>query len=337
MIYLDNCATTKLSEKVKQNIVDNLNTFGNPSSSYNLGLQSARIIQESREIIAQCINCDPQEIYFTSGASESNTWALQEPFWCNDYEHHSITNNSHRVQTKDKAEIITYMMVNNEVGFINDIKLLREKYQDFKFHCDATQAIGNVKIDVKDLSIDTMAFSGHKFHAPKGIGVLYVKGGKIKPLIYGGKQENGVRGGTENILGISAIGVAIKDACENIDKKSEHCKTLKDRLVYNLNKSGIDYIINGQNLNTINSTLSISIKNIESEPILLQLDMKNIYISSGSACNSGSLEPSETLRWLNIPKEYINGTLRVSFDLDNTIDEIDVFSKELSKIVNRIS
>ena len=141
----------------------------------------------------------------------------------------------------------------------------------------------------------------------------------------------------EIVYGMTSMGVAMKDACENIDKKSEHCKTLKDRLIYNLNKSGIDYIINGQNLNTINSTLSISIKNIESEPILLQLDMKNIYISSGSACNSGSLEPSETLRWLNIPKEYINGTLRVSFDLDNTIDEIDVFSKELSKIINRIS
>lgn len=337
MIYLDNCATTKLSDNVKQNILNNLNTFGNPSSSYNLGLQSARIIQESREIIAQCINCSPQEIFFTSGASESNTWALQESFWCNDYEHHSITNNKNRVTDISQSQIISYMLVNNEVGFINDIKSLRQKYQDFKFHCDATQAIGNVKIDVKDLSIDTMSFSGHKFHAPKGIGVLYVKGGQIKPLIYGGKQEKGVRGGTENILGISAIGVAIKEAFDNIDKKSAHCNLLKDRLVYNLNNMGIDYIINGQNLNTINSTLNISIKNIESEPILLQLDMKDIYISSGSACNSGSLEPSETLKWLNIPKEYINGTLRVSFDLDNTVEEIDVFSNELIKIVNRMS
>lgn len=337
MIYLDNCATTKLSDNVKQNILNNLNTFGNPSSSYNLGLQSARIIQESREIIAQYINCDPQEIYFTSGASESNTWALQESFWCNDYEHHSITNNKNRVTDISQAQIISYMLVNNEVGFINDIKSLRQQYKDYKFHCDATQAIGNIKVDVQDLNIDTLSFSGHKFHAPKGIGVLYVKGGQIKPLIYGGKQEKGVRGGTENILGISAIGVAIKEAYDNIELKNKHCKVLKDRMVYNLTNMGIDYIINGQDLNTINSTLSISVKSVESEPILLQLDMKDIYISSGSACNSGSLEPSETLKWLNIPSDYINGTLRISFDLDNTIDEIDRFSNELIKIVNRMS
>ena len=336
MIYLDNCATTKLSESVKLNIIDNLNTFGNPSSNYMLGLQSKKIIQQSREIIAQCINCSPQEIFFTSGASESNTWALQQPFWCMDYEHHSITNNKNRVTDISQAQIISYMLVNNEVGFINDIKSLRQKYKDYKFHCDATQAIGNIKVDVQALNIDTLSFSGHKFHTPKGIGVLYVKGGNIQPLIYGGKQEYGLRGGTENILGISAIGIAIKESYDNIELKNKHCKVLKDRMVYNLNNMGIDYIINGQNLNTINSTLSISVKNIESEPILLQLDMKDIYISSGSACNSGSLEPSETLKWLNIPKEYINGTLRVSFDLDNTIDEIDIFCSELNKIVKRM-
>ena len=184
----------------------------------------------------------------------------------------------------------------------------------------------------------TITFNAEKREkAGKGAARACRREGRIPAVIYGGKQEKGVRGGTENILGISAIGVAMKDACENIDKKSEHCKILKDRLVYNLNQSGIDYIINGQDLNTINSTLNISIKDIESEPILLQMDMKDIYISSGSACNSGSLEPSETLKWLNIPKEYINGTLRVSFDLDNTVEEIDMFSNELIKIVNRMS
>lgn len=336
MIYLDNCATTKLSEKVKQNIVDNLNTFGNPSSSYNLGLQSARIIQESREIIAQCINCSPQEIFFTSGASESNTWALQKSFWCNDYEHHSILNNKNRVYDLKKSKIVSYMMVNNEVGFINDIKTIRKEFKDYQFHCDATQAIGNTQIDVRDLDIDTMSFSGHKFHAPKGIGVLYVKNGiKINPLIYGGKQELGIRGGTENLIGIFAIGVAIECACENIELKTKHCGVLKNRIVSNLKNKNLDFMINGEN--TINSILNISFSGFESESLLLQLELKDIYVSSGSACNSGSLNPSETLKFLNVPSEYINGTIRISFDLENTVEEVDIFCNELIKIIERIN
>ena len=335
LIYLDNCSTTKLSEKVKQNIVENLDLFANPSSMYDIGINSKKIINDSRRIIADCINCKPNEIYFTSGASESNSWALQENFYCEDYEHHSILNNKKRVKDLLDAKIVSYMLVNNEVGFINDIKSIRKEYKNHQFHCDATQAIGNIKVDVKDLNVDTMSFSGHKFHAPKGIGVLYIKNGiKLKPLIYGGKQEFKIRGGTENIIGISAIGVAIEESIKNLKNKQDKCKVLKNKIVENLKNYNIDYVINGKN--TINSILNISIKNIESEAMLLNLYNKEIYLSGGSACNSGSLEPSETLTYLNCPKEYINGVLRISLDYDNTIEEINYFCKELNIIINRL-
>jgi cysteine desulfurase len=337
MIYLDNCATTKLSDNVKQNILNNLNTFGNPSSSYNLGLQSARIIQESREIIAQCINCDPQEIYFTSGASESNTWAFSqfdEVYLPNPIEHHSILNNPRIVDRYNDKCLVSEMWVNNEIGLIQDVKSLKDKYNGAIVHTDATQAIGNIDVKVDD-NIDMMSFSGHKLHAPKGIGVLYSKM-SMKPLIYGGKQEKGVRGGTENVIGISALGVAIKDAYDNLELKQTHCKKLKQHMIDKLRSYNIDFIENAENMKTIDSCLSLSFHNIESEPMLIQLGLKDIYCSSGSACNSGSLEPSETLKWLNIPKDYINGTLRFSFDLDNTIEEIDFVCDEINKIVNRM-
>jgi Cysteine sulfinate desulfinase/cysteine desulfurase and related enzymes len=204
MYYLDNSATTKLSENVKNDIISNLENFGNPSSIYDIGFKTQDIIQKARENVAKCINADVNEIYFTSGASESNTWSLQQPFWCEDYEHHSITNNPLRTKDIYKAKIIEQMYVNNEIGFINDIKGCREYYKNWQFHCDATQAMSCIKIDVKDLGVDTLSFSGHKINAPKGVGVLYIRNGiKLKPLIYGGKQEKGIRGGTENVLGIS--------------------------------------------------------------------------------------------------------------------------------------
>lgn len=161
-------------------------------------------------------------------------------------------------------------------------------------------------------------------------------GVKLKPLIYGGKQEKGLRGGTENVLGISALGVAIVDAYNNIELKEKHCGELKQHMIQKLKSYGIDFIINGENMNTVNSVLNVSFKNVESEPILIQLGMKDICCSSGSACNSGSLEPSETLQWLKVPKEYINGTLRFSFSLDNTIEEINYVCEELNKIIKRM-
>lgn len=342
MIYLDHCATTKLSENVKNDILNNLDNFGNPSSIYSIGFKAKEIIENSRKKIAECINCRPSEIYFTSGASEANSWALQSPFFCLPYEHHSILNNHNSIVNNYKYYhyyhqqfFSTNMLVNNEVGFINNLKEFRKKYPTHYFHTDATQAIGNIDVDIQKLNVDTLSFSGHKFHAPKGIGVLYINSKSIlypEPIIYGGKQENGLRGGTENILGISAMGVAIEDAFNNISRKQKHCKMLKERLINNLNNAKLDYIINTPE-NSIDSILSISFRGIDSQVILTYLDTQGICISNGSACNSGTTEISETLQWLKVPQEYVYGTLRVSFDLENTIEEIDVFSDKLIDFV----
>lgn len=339
MIYFDNAATTPLSENVKNDIKNNLDNFGNPSSIYSIGFKSKEIIENARKKVAECINCKPTEVFFTSGASESNTWALQDLFWCNPFEHHSILNNPNKVYKTRDAYIITCMLVNNELGidFTDYLAELRQNSSK-QIHCDATQAIGTLDVDVQKLGVDTMSFSGHKFHAPKGTGVLYIKEGiELPRTIYGGKQESGLRGGTENILGISALGVAIQDAYNNLEKKNQHCKHLKNVFLNKLKHYwSLDYEINATEYDTVPNIISFSLKDIESEPILTQLDLENIYVSSGSACNTGTLEPSKTLKWYGIPEDYINGTIRVSFDLENTEEEIDIFLHKLAEIVKRV-
>lgn len=339
MIYFDNAATTPLSKVVKNNIKENLDLFGNPSSIYSIGYKSKEIIENSRKTIAECLNCKPSEIYFTSGGSESNSWALQDKFYCHDYEHHSILNNPNRQKEKNHNYIYAQMLVNNETGtiFTGDIKMAT-MMRNNRVHCDATQAIGNIDVNVKKLGVDTLSFSGHKIHAPKGVGVLYIREGIKRPsIIYGGKQERGIRGGTENILGISALGVAVRESYDVLSYKRSHCSLLKDHLIERLNELGIDYIINGESgiYSTIPSIVSLSIKGVESEAVLMQLDLDDIYVSAGSACTAGDLEPSATLKYFNVPDDYIGGTIRLSFDISNTCDEIDIFCEKLAKIVKK--
>lgn len=340
MIYLDNSATTILSNGVKQDIIANLENFGNPSSLYEIGNKTKQRIEEVRDIVAKCINADRKYIYFTSGASESNTWIMSQfdkIYLPNPIEHHSILNNPRIIINQYTEDcLVSQMYVNNEIGLISDISSLKGKYPKSYIHSDCTQAIGNIDIDVQRMNVDSISFSGHKIHVPKGVGVLYSKI-PMKPLIYGGKQERGVRGGTENFIGISALGIAMKEATENIKLKQNHCKVLKQRMIDNLRSKQIDFIVNAQNMNTVNNILSLSFRDISGETMLIMLDQKEIYCSSGSACSSGQLEPSETLKWLNIPKEYINGTLRFSFDLSNTIEEIDIVCNEIKKIIDRIN
>ena len=335
MIYLDNAATTPLSKSVKECITETIEQYGNPSSLYDFGRDANRIIQESREKVAKAINCLPEEVYFTSGASESNTWSLAQAdrCICSSVEHHSILNNPKTNKTFGTT-LFSNMLVNNETGEIYDVKSKFENVEGLT-HTDATQAIGNIRVDVKELGVDMMSFSGHKFHAPKGIGCLYVRNGiHLKPLIYGGKQEKGVRGGTENTLGISAIGVAIEEAVEKIEKKYEHCKILKDTLLDSLSRNHLDYIINGNN--TIPSTVSVSFRGVENEAIGLWLNGYGICVSSGSACNSGSAEPSHVLKAIGCPEEYINGTIRFSFSLENTVEEVKFAGDKVAEIVNKV-
>ena len=339
MIYLDNSATTVLSDNVKQDIITNLENFGNPSSLYEIGLKTKRRIEEVREIIAKCIGGEKKYVYFTSGASESNTWIMSQfdkVYLPNPIEHHSILNNPKVTNKYEPNCLVSQMYVNNEIGLISDIQLLKKKYPNSYIHSDCTQALGNIDINVQNMNVDSISFSGHKIHAPKGVGVLYSKI-PMKPLIYGGKQERGARGGTENFIGISALGIAMKEATENIKLKQNHCKVLKQRMIDNLRSKQIDFIVNAQNMNTVNNILSLSFRDISGETMLIMLDQKEIYCSSGSACSSGQLEPSETLKWLNIPKEYIDGTLRFSFDLCNTTKEIDIVCNEIERIIGLLS
>lgn len=339
MIYLDNSATTTLSDNVKQDIITNLENFGNPSSLYEIGLKTKRRIEEVREIVAKCIGGEKKYVYFTSGASESNTWIMNQfdkVYLPNPIEHHSILNNPKVTNKYEPNCLVSQMYVNNEIGVIADISSLKKKYPNSYIHSDCTQALGNIDINIQNMNVDSISFSGHKIHAPKGIGVLYSTV-PMKPLIYGGKQECGVRGGTENFIGISALGVAIQEAIKNIKLKQEHCLNLKNRMIDNLRHKKIDFIINAENMNTVSNILNLSFKNISGESMLILLDTKEIYCSSGSACSSGELEPSETLKWLKIPKEYINGTLRFSFDLCNTINEIDIVCNEIERIVSLLS
>ena len=277
----------------------------------------------------------PEEVYFTSGASESNTWALAQTdrCICSPVEHHCILNNP-KTHVQSVTTLLSNMLVNNETGEIYNVKQILSKGQNLT-HTDATQAIGNIPVNVKDLGIDMMSLSGHKFHAPKGVGCIYVrKGIKLEPLIYGGKQERGVRGGTENTIGIAAIGVAIEEAISNIEQKNEHCGILKQTMLDEFNKSKLDYIVNGRY--TIPSTLSVSFKGVESEAISLWLNSYGICVSSGSACNSGSAEPSHVLKAIGCPAEYINGTIRFSFSLENTVDEIRFTCEKIVEIISRL-
>lgn len=359
MIYMDNCATTELSPKVVVDICKNLNNYGNPSGLYNIGYKARQIIEGARIKVARAIHADFNQIFFTSGATESNNWVASMFDWisANYYEHHSIINQNNFVPIVFKENtlsretqpnyVYSQMLVNNEVGFINDVKNYLKKYKDHGSytHSDITQAIDNIHVDIKDLNVDFASFSGHKFNAPKGVGVLYVKDPEdrvFSPYHYGGQQESYMRAGTENVIGISAMGVAIEEAVSNIDIKQKHCKILRDRFIHVLNNYGLNFIVNGTDLNVdgkildhVDSILSLSFKGQDSSSMLVQLDMKNICCSAGSSCNSGDSEPSETLKYLNIPNDYINGTLRFSFSLNNTVEEVDTVCYNLNKIIRR--
>ena len=347
MIYMDNASTTPLSQSVKQDIINNFDNFGNPSSLYDIGYKSKEIIENARIKVAKAINAEPEQIIFTSGATESNNWVanfIENRYGVvngNVYEHHSLTQNPNfePIETSIKfgdSGVLTEMLVNNEIGFINNISVDNKLFNGYNYftHSDITQAIGNIQVDVKDLNVDFASFSGHKFNAPKGVGALYVKNpNTLFPYHYGGQQENHFRAGTENILGISAMGVAIEEAVARIEKKQKHCKELRERFINNLTNYGLDFIVNGADMQHIDSILSLSFKNQDSQAMLVQLDMAGICASSGSACNSGDSEPSETLKWLGVPDDYIYGTLRFSFSLQNTLDEVNEVCYNINKIV----
>lgn len=374
-IYLDNSATTKLDEEVLKEMLPYLTeNYGNPSSIYKIGRESRKAVEEAREKVAKTLNCNPTEIYFTSGGSESDNTAIKgiaknyknkgNHIITSKIEHPAVLETCKQLEKegfevsyigvdengiinleelkqaiKPTTTLISIMFANNEIGTIEPIyeigKIAKEK--GIYFHTDAVQAIGNIKIDVQELNIDSLSLSAHKFYGPKGIGALYVRKGVLfERLINGGHQEQSKRAGTENVSGIVGLGKAIELAYQNLEEKNSRIKELRDYYVEQV-KEKIPYIkINGDMEKRLPGNSNISFKFIEGEGLLLNLDLKGIAASSGSACTSGSLDPSHVLLAIGLPHEIAHGSLRISIGKNNTKEEIDYLVTNLVEIVGRL-
>lgn len=350
MIYLDNAATTIVTEPIINATLPYLqNNYGNPSSPYSIGRTSLKAIENARKQVSEAINSEPYQIFFTSGATESNNWVASnfDCVLCSKVEHHSILNNPKCTPIdfsdltnqicKRKSGLITHMLVNNETGQIFDIKPMVEisHKMGFSFHTDATQAFGHIPIDVKELDVDSLSLSGHKFHAPKGVGILYLKEpSKYKSLLYGGQQEKNLRAGTENVAGIVAVGKAA-ELYNYSEEKNNTCRNIQDKF-YSAFKDMTDVWFNTNISNSIPTTLNLAFKNVESESLMLLLDSNGICVSSGSACNSKSLEPSHVLKSMGTPDEYIYNSIRLSWDESITNEQINYVIKSIKNNIKKI-
>lgn len=365
-IYLDHAATTYIYPELIPIIAEDLDrNWGNASTMYSFGQNSRTIIEESRIRIAHSIGCDSNEIVFTSGSSEGNALAIKQrrKCLCSPYEHHDISENvnsiiadddyfqmalrsmeesgiSDEVYARSLSEdyLYSHMYVNNETGEIFDIikKCGYAKKLNMLVHSDMTQALGNIPINLHELPVDIATFSGHKAHAPKFCGFAYFNAkaftdNKIKPLIYG-SQERTFRGGTENIPYIHAMSLAVEKACSHIDKKTVHCKKLKILLLEQLAKNfdEDDYMIVSPS-NSVSSIIGVCFKGIEGEVLQQLLSEKDIFVGTGAACSSGDMEPSATLKYMNIPEEYIRGQIRISTDLSTSGQDIVELVKALKE------
>lgn len=374
-IYLDNNATTKTDEEVVKAMMPYLlENYGNPSSIYKIGRENRKVVEESREKIAEILNCKPDEIYFTSGGSESDNTAIRGIAYSyknkgnhiitSKIEHPAVLETCKQLEKegyevsyigvdengiinleelknaiKPTTTLITIMFANNEIGTIEPIEEIGKiaKENDIIFHTDAVQAVGSIKIDVKKLNIDSLSLSAHKFYGPKGIGVLYVrKEIKFNKFINGGHQERNKRAGTENVAGIVGLAKAIELAYRDLEDHNKKIKELRDYYVEQI-KEKIPYIkINGDMEKRLPGNSNISFRFIEGESLLLNLDLKGICASSGSACTSGSLDPSHVLLAIGLPHEIAHGSLRISIGKYNTKEEIDYVVESLVEIVGRL-
>lgn len=371
-IYLDNNATTKCDSEVLNAMIPYMKEqFGNPSSTYYFGKSIKEEITQVRKCIASLLNADESEIIFTSCASESNTTAIMNAIRNNPNKKHIITTKIEHtsiIETMKYLERIGYtvtyisvdkygkidleelknsitnntclisiMMANNELGNIYPIKEIGKiaKEHHVLFHCDAVQAIGKVKIDVKDMNIDTLSLSGHKIHAPKGIGVLYIKNNTpFIPLIHGHQEQNR-RGGTENVPYIIGLGKAIQLILEDNYKTNENIKNLRDYMENQIKENIDDIIIYGDLTNRLPNTSSIAFKGVKADELLLMLESFNIFVSTGSACNSEIAEPSHVLLACQADLDNYS-PIRISLSKYNTKEEIDIFIKRLINIINMI-
>ena len=375
LIYCDNAATTKVSKKVLDAMLPYFTEeYGNASSIYMLGQSAAKALLKARETVAKAIGAKTHEIFFTSGGSEADNWAIKgmalngsksgkKHIITSVFEHHAVLHTCEFLEKqgyevtylpvdekglvnpddvknaiRDDTCLVTIMFANNEIGTIQPIKEIGEicKEKKVPFHTDAVQAVGNVEIDVKALNIDMLSLSGHKIHAPKGVGALYVRGGISLPnLIHGGAQEKNKRAGTENLPSIVGLAQAITDAVHNIKEKQEKVSKRRDRLIDGILKIQ-ETRLNGDREKRLCGNVNISIRGVEGESLLLMLDMYGILASSGSACTSGSLDPSHVLLAIGLPHETAHGSLRLSISEETTDEDIDYILETIPKVVDRL-
>lgn len=351
MIYLDNAATTKIDNMVFAEMLPYLKEqYGNPSSLYSLGQQSKKAIEKAREQVAKAINAEPKQIFFTSGATESNNWvcSIFDRVLCSPYEHHSILKYPHTMATRTfvplindiyrySSKLVSHMLVNNETGEIYDIAdMIKTSHSmNIPFHTDVTQAFGHILIDVKILDCDFLSLSGHKFHAPKGIGILYIKEpDKFKPILYGGQQEKNLRAGTENVASIVGMGKAA-ELYNYSPERDKRCREIQTKFC-NAFSEMTDVYFNTDIAKSIPSTLNVAFKNVESESLMLLLDMDGICVSAGSACNSGSLEPSHVLKAIGTPEDYIYNSIRLSWNDTLTDEEVDYVIESIKRNITKV-
>ncbi len=374
-VYMDYSATTPVKEEVLQEMLPYFTEkFGNPSSLYDLGLESKDAVTHAREQVAALIGAQPKEVFFTAGGTESDNWVvfgaadkLKEKgnhIITTKVEHHAMLHSCQFLEKHgyevtyldinedgmvtpemleaaitDKTILISIMMVNNEIGTVMPIKELAAvaKAHKILFHTDAVQALGNVPIDVKDMGIDLMSVSSHKIYGPKGTGALYIRRGvQLSNFVHGGAQESKKRAGTENLVGIVGFGKAAEVAKRDFDKHVEHCSTLRNHLVERVLAEIPNTFVNGTMEHRHPGNASITFEYIEGEAILLFLNQAGISVSTGSACSSTSLEPSHVLTALGVPVEKIHGTVRFTIGDFTTMEDVDYVVDTLKSVVTRL-
>lgn len=357
-IYLDNASTSYTYKRVIQIIEQDLsNAWANPSNIYDISKLSREIISTAKSTIANVIKCDPDEIFFTSGASEGNAWAIKQRQYClcSPFEHHNYSANINTTEVTDKEfknflkdpsrfvanKSYAHILVSNETGELFDVAPLFELAHESGIFtiCDCTQALGNIHIDIKAIGCDMAVFSGHKFHAPKGIGFCYIKKSvqkNIIPLIFG-TQQGGLRGGTENIAFIHAMSVAAELSDSMVLAMHERSLSFKKTIKSELENAGVDYIETVKSSSQTNNIFSFCLKNVESEVIQQLLQDEGIYIGTASACNTGEMKNNKTLEVLGIKPEYIRGHIRISFNIINSESDIKIAISEIIKYYKELT
>ena len=374
-VYADNAATTKMSQLAIDTMLPYFeNIYGNPSSLHSVGQEAKEALENARETVAQCLGCEAREIYFTSGGSEADNQAIisaarlgqrkgKMHIISTAFEHHAVLHtleklkkegfeitlldvkNNHNVSAQQVKEairedtcLVTCMYANNEIGSVLPIAQIGAvcKEAGVPFHTDAVQAAGHLHIHVKEQNIDMLSLSAHKFHGPKGVGVLYCRRGlMLTNVIEGGAQERGKRAGTENIAGICALAATLKDACDHMDEHTAYVTAMRDKLIAGL--SEIPHCaLNGDPVNRLPGNVSFCFEGIEGESLLLYLDAYGICASSGSACTSGSLDPSHVLLAIGRVHDVAHGSLRLSLSHYNTMEEIDHILTAVPKVVQQL-